>query len=132
MAIKTLRRRIIIREYDLIRVRREALAPLATMGIIDSLYDRVSWTPLNLDNLEKLQLQEILKGKTTPLADVKWNLKHPATLLFKLQEYVYDKKYYKYWKTTIDDEGYLCVQARSNTPKSRLGWGVFEKDISRL
>lgn len=132
MAIKTLRRRVIIREYDFTRVRREALAPLATMGIIDTLYDRVSWTPLNLDALEKLQLQEILKGKTTPLADAKWNLKHPATLIFKLQDYVYDKKYYKDWKITIDEDGYLCVQARSNTPKSRLGWGVFEKDISRI
>lgn len=132
MAIRTLKRKVIIREYDYERVKKEAFMPLATMGVLDTLYDRASFTPLSQENLEKIKLFELLKGKRSAFTDKDLNLKMPAVLLADLRDYLYDSKYYK-WKVTVDDEGYLCVQARKNTPKSRIGLAVFEKDLeSRL
>jgi hypothetical protein len=128
MAVRTLRRKVIIREYDFNKVRDQAFAPLACMGIIDSLYDRAEFTPINQDNLEKLKLLEILKSKTSKLSEVELDLKRPAILVAQLRDYLYSDRYYQ-WSVTVDDDGYICVQARKNTPKSRLGWAVFEKDI---
>ncbi len=130
MAIRTLRRKVIIREYDFNRVRDQAFAPLAMMGVLDSLYDRVEFTPISQENLEKLKVIEILKGKTTKLSEVELDLKRPAILVAQLRDYLYDAKYYR-WNVTVDEEGYVCVQARKNTPKTRLGWAVFEKDLER-
>ena len=128
MKKRVLRRRVIIREYDFNKIKSEALS--SHDGY--TLYDRASWTPLSLDTLEKLQLQELLKGKTSRLSDAKWDLKFPATLLYHLKDYLYSDIYTK-WKVVIDEEGYLSVQARKNTPKTRIGWAVFEKDLeSRL
>jgi hypothetical protein len=124
MKTRTLRRRIIIREYDFNRVRDEAFSVIMGEG---ALYDRAEFTPLNEDNLEKLKLVELLKGKNSILANSNLNLEIPALTLYQLKEYLYSEKYCN-WKVTIDNDGYLCVQARKNTPKSRIGWGVFEKD----
>ena len=133
MAIRKLKRQVIIREYDFKKVQEQALYPMDCMGVKDSLYDRASWLPLNAENLEKLKLIEILKGKKhNPLVNSDLDLKHPATLLASLRDYLYNDKYY-HWSVTVDEEGYLCVQSRKNTPKTRLGWGIFEKDlVSRL
>lgn len=132
MAIRTLRRKVIIREYDYKKVKQEALSPLSTMGIIETLYDRVSFMPLNQEALEKLKILEILKGKRSPISATKWDLTMPALLLCDLRDYLYNDRYYN-WRVSTDEDGYLCVQARSNTLKSRLGWAVFEKDVvSRL
>ena len=130
MAIRTLRRKVIIREYDFKKV-----ADNATGSYYDgqSLYDRVSFTPLNEENLEKIKLVEILKGKEhTPLIKSDWNNNVPAMMLYHLRDYLYDERYYN-WRVSIDEDGYICVQSRKNTPKTRIGWGVFEKDlVSRL
>lgn len=118
-----------MREYDYRKVYLEALMPLSCMGIKDTLYDRAEFTPLNREALEKLKMLEILKGKEhTPLIKSEWNNSIPAMLLFDLKDYLYDVRYYE-WQVTVDEDGYLCVQARKNTPKTRLGWAVFEKDI---
>jgi hypothetical protein len=125
MKTRTLRRQVIIREYDFKRVRDEAFAVVMGEG---TLYDRAEFTPLNQENLEKLKVIEILKGKkSTALITADLDLKMPAMLVSQLKDYLYDDRYYN-WHVTIDHDGYLCVQARKNTPKSRLGWGVFEKD----
>lgn len=130
MALRTLKRKVIIREYDFDKVKSQALGNLVFDGM--ALYDRVSFLPLNSDNLEKLKLQEILRGKTGPLTEIDPDRTVPALLLYQLKDYLYDNRYYD-WNVTLDEEGYLCVQARKNTPKSRIGWGVFEKDLrSRL
>lgn len=132
MAIRTLRRKVIIREYDFNKVRDQAFAPLACMGILDTLYDRAEFIPLNQDNLEKLKVVEILKGKHSTLKDIRWENTMPSRLVAQFKDYLYNTRYYD-WQVTIDEEGFICVQARKNTPKSRLGWGVFEKDLeSRL
>jgi len=128
MAMKrTLRRRVIIREYDYEKVKVEATG-LYFDGV--ALYDRTSFMPINQDALEKLKMMDILKGKMhTPLLETKYDLKFPAALLWELKDYLYNKRYCN-WLVTTDDDGFMCVQARSNTPKSRLGWAVFEKDYS--
>ena len=133
MKKRTLTRKTIIREYDYNKVREQALAPLLTMGITETLYDRVSFMPLDQAALEKLKMLDILKGKNhTPILETKWDLKMPALLLWDLKDYLYNEKYCQ-WDVTTDEEGVICVQARSNTPKTRLGWGIFEKDLtSRL
>lgn len=119
MKTRTLKRRVIIREYDFTAMQEQAL----------ELYDRTSWTPLDYDTLEKLKLVEVLKGKTGPLTEILPDLEHPGLLIYQLRDYLYDNRYYK-WQVNVDDDGYLCVQARKNTPKTRLGWGVFEKDLT--
>jgi hypothetical protein len=126
MRNRTLTRRIIIREYDFNRVRDEAFSVISGDG---SLYDRAEFTPMSNDTLEKLKLVELLKGKRTQLSQAALNLEIPALTLYQLKDYLYSEKYCQ-WKVTIDEDGYLCVQARKNTPKSRIGWGVFEKDYS--
>lgn len=126
MKTRTLKRKVIIREYDFKKIENEALG-LHYDGM--SLYDRVSWMPINQDALEKLKLQEILKGKTGPLTLANLDLTMPALLVAQLKDYLYDARYYD-WHVTTDEEGYLCVQSRKNTPKTRLGWGVFEKDLT--
>lgn len=133
MKNRILRRKVIMREYDYHRVYTEALMPLICMGIKDTLYDRGKFTPLNYESLEKLKLLEILKGKQhTPLIKSEWNFNIPKMILFDLKDYLYNERYIN-WKVTVDDEGYICVQARNNTPKSRLGFAVFEKDlVSRI
>lgn len=125
MAIRTLRRRVIIREYDYRKVCKEAFAPL---GLERALYDRAEFIPLDQDALEKLKLVELLKGKTNTLTTMDVELADPAMLLYNLKDFLYNNKYYD-WRATVDEEGYVCVQARNNTPKSRVGWAVFEKDL---
>lgn len=122
MAIKILRRKVIIREYDFNKVKHNAQKL--------SLYDRMSFVPLNEDNLEKLKLQEILRGKTGIMTTVDIDFEMPRKLVRELKDYLYSDQYY-HWKITVDEEGYLCVQSRKNTPTTRLGWGIFEKDIER-
>jgi hypothetical protein len=126
MALRTLKRKVIIREYDFNKVAEDATE---TRYDGHALYDRVSFLPLNQENLEKLKVVELLKGKEhTPLVKSDWNDNIPAMLLYQLKDYLYDNRYYD-WRVTIDGEGYLCVQSRKNTPKTRLGWGIFEKDL---
>jgi len=127
MALRTLRRKVIIREYDFNKVAADATG-VHHDG--QSLYDRVSFLPLNEENLEKLKVVEILQGKEhTVLLKSDWNNNVPAMMLYQLRDYLYDKRYYD-WRVSIDDQGFICVQARKNTPKTRLGWGVFEKDLA--
>ena len=126
MKTRTLRRKVIIREYDFEKVQIDALE--SSYGG-HALYDRVTFIPLNQDTLEKLKLQEILKGKTGPITETNWELTSPALLVYQLRDYLYDDRYYD-WQVTTDQDGFLCVQSRKNTPKTRLGWGVFEKDLT--
>jgi hypothetical protein len=126
MAIRTLKRKVIIREYDFEKVKQQAFMPIG----LGSLYDRVQFIPLNQEGLEKSKVLEILQGKKdTPLIKADWNDNVPAMLLYHLRDYLYDKRYYD-WKVSLDEQGYVCVQARNNTPKTRVGYGIFEKDFT--
>jgi hypothetical protein len=121
MAVRTLKRKVLIREYDYKKVKAQAFTSVG----ISTLYDRASFTPVSFSDIEKHQMLEILKGKT----ETTWrDLEQPALALYSVRDYLYDVRYYD-WRVTFDEEGYLCVQARKNTPLSRIGWGIFEKDL---
>lgn len=127
MALRTLKRKVIIREYDFNKVKEQATG-LYFDGT--ALYDRVSFNPISRDNLEKENLLRILKNpdKTNPFKPTEV----PALLLFNIKDYLFNQKYID-WNAEYDKEGYIWVQARKNTPRSKLGWGIFEKDlVSRL
>lgn len=123
MALRTLKRKVIIREYDFVKVKEQAIG-LYFDGT--ALYDRVSFYPINRDNLEKENLLRILKNpdKTNPFKPTEV----PALLLFNIKDYLFNQKYIE-WNAEYDNDGYIWVQARKNTPRSRLGWGIFEKDL---
>ncbi len=123
MALRTLKRKVIIREYDFNKVKEQATG-LYFDGT--ALYDRVSFYPINRDNLEKENLLRILKNpdKTNPFKPTEV----PALLLFNIKDYLFNQKYIE-WNAEYDNDGYIWVQARKNTPRSRLGWGIFEKDL---
>jgi hypothetical protein len=124
--IRTLKRKVIIREYDYHRVADEATG-FYYDGV--SLYDRAKFIPLNQEAFEKLKVLDILKGKKhTPILEAEHGFDRPRMLLHELRDYLYNYKYCN-WRVTIDEDGYMCVQARSNTPKTRLGWAEFEKDL---
>ena len=90
----------------------------------------MSFLPIDQEALEKLKVVEILQGKEhTPLLKSDWNDNVPAMMLYQLRDYLYDKRYYE-WKVTIDEQGFICVQSRNNTPRTRIGWAVFEKDLT--
>lgn len=119
--MKVLRRRCIIREYDFKRVRGEALS--TCYGY--TLYDRAEFTPLSKETIEQEYLMSVLKGKEfPPFKDVKY----PTSLMYALKDYLYNQRYFG-WNTWFDDDHYLVIQPRKNVTPSRLGWGVFEKDI---
>lgn len=126
MKTRVLRRRVIIREYDFRKVKIDALS--VGFGVQYVLYDRAEFIPLNQEALEKLKLIEVLKGKENSISKIDSNLKIPALLLYNLKDYLYNQKYLD-WQVSTDEEGYVCIQSRKNAPKTRIGWGVFEKDM---
>ncbi len=126
MDIKVLRRKVIIREYDFERVRAQAFVPLKTMGIPDTLYDRAEFTPFTKDSINRDYVMKIL-GDKTKKSLAKPN-HYPSNWLFDMKDSLYSEKYINY-HPEFDEDGYMWVQSRKNTPKSRLGWAVFEKDL---
>ena len=126
MAIRTLRRKVIIREYDFEKVKYQAFLPIGAV----TLYDRAEFNPFTKDTLTRDYLMKILGDKTKKgLARPD---QHPANWLYDMKDFLYSDKYINY-HPEYDEDGYVWVQARKNTPKTRLGWAVFEKDLeSRL
>ena len=126
MKTRTLKRKVIIREYDFNKVRDQAFAPLACMGILDTLYDRAEFIPLTKNDLEIQNLVHVIKKgqDDNPLKPTGV----PAAFLYNAKDYLYSAKYIDY-HPEYDEDGYIWVQARKNTPRTRLGWGIFEKDL---
>lgn len=109
-----------MREYDYHKVYKQA--------IDTSLYDRGSFMPLNQENLEKLKIIDLLKGKKTQITSLTCDLTSPANLVYALKDYLYSMKYYQ-WTVKVNNEGFVCVQPRKNIPESVIGWAIFEKDL---
>ena len=126
MAIRTLKRKVIIREYDFEKVKDQAFAPLFMMGLTETLYDRAEFTPFTRDTIGQDYLMKILGDKT------KKNFarpnQHPANWLFDMKDFLYNEKYIDY-HPEYGEDGFIYVQARKNTPRSKLGWAIFEKDL---
>lgn len=124
MTLRILKRKVIIREYDFHKVKADALSVGFSSHYV--LYDRAEFKPLKRDDLEKENLLRILKQpeKSNPFKPTEI----PALFLFNVKDYLYNEKYID-WNAEYDEDGYIWVQARKNTPRTRLGWAIFEKDL---
>ncbi len=128
--IRVLRRRVIIREYDFIKLRAQAFAPLSCMGITDTLYDRAEFLPFTEESLSKDYMMMLLGSRQ--IKNLKPMKGHPANWLADMSDYLYNKKYIDYHPEIDKEDGFIYVRARKNTPRTKIGWGVFEKDIVQV
>ena len=124
MTNRILRRRVIIREYDFEKVRAQAIGEVGFMRW-GALYDRAEFTPLTLEGLEKENVVDLLKGKERKFRA----LDQPNLMLYYLKDYLYNEKYFD-WDIKYDENQQLWIPARNNTPRTRVGWGSCEKDLS--
>lgn len=128
MGIRTLRRRVIIKENDFPLLRRDCLRDNPGIG---QLYDRVTFEPININELEKHYLIGLLNGKVYPDTDPeKLSIERPYRYIRYFSNYLYDSKYLGY-KIHIDEIGDMYIQHRRNTPKLRIGWAIAEKDFTK-
>lgn len=114
--MKTLRRRVIIRESDFNKMNVKATK--------NNLYDSAEFLPITKDDLEKLKVIKILKNQ-----EVSINLNsinNPVLALYDNKHLLYDQRYFN-WTVYYDAFGYMWVQSKSNRPSNRIGWGIFEK-----
>lgn len=126
--MKKLRRICIIRQYDYLKMVKKYI-PLY--------YDRSEFTPITLQELEHERLLCILKNDNINILQKSnqnnltylGDLKYPRNYLYAMQDYLYNKEYVK-WFTDYDEEGYIWIQARSNTSRTVLGWGIFEYEYA--
>lgn len=121
--MRTLKRRVIIRETDFHKVRKTAFTPLFMI----TLYDRANWQPITKESHEQAMIMKGLKGEQMPRGG-SWLI--PSDYLLYSQDSLYNTKYSK-WNPRWDEDGYMVVQPRKNLPVVRLGWGIFEKDLNR-
>ena len=118
---RTLKRKVIIRETDFEKLRRKA--------INSTLYDCASWYLISRDEIERDMIVRGLRGEQMPRGG---SLRVPEDFLLYFKDNLYDTRYTN-WRSGYDSDGCMIVQPRSNLPKVRLGWAVFEKDLeSRL
>jgi len=118
--MKKIRRRVLIREYDYRKMVTNAYGGIMFDGMM--LYNRSEFTPLTRDAIEKEVVWSNLTGDSRKL----WQYRNRDRQMFHgMKDYLYNPRYME-WKVIWDEEDYLCVQARSNTPCSRIGWAVFE------
>lgn len=125
---KTLRRRCIIRETDFHKVKKKAFEPLLCMGLTDTLYDRAEWIPITKQSHEQSIIIKGLKGEQMPRGG-SWLV--PSDYLVYARDSLYNPKYID-WNPRYDENEYMVVQPRKNLEPVRLGWGIFEKDITRV
>lgn len=118
---RTLKRKVIIRETDFEKVKREAFMPIG----LSTIYDRAEWWPLTRDEIERDMILRGLKGERMPRGG-SWLI--PEDYLLYNQDKLYNERYIK-WRSGYDQDGYMTVQAKSNLPVVKLGWATFEKDL---
>lgn len=120
--MKPVRRRVLIREYDYKKMISNSTGSVIDRGV--TLYNRSEFIPVTREEIEKEAMWNTLSNKP-----VRWLYRnHDKQIFDGMHDYLYNIKYTK-WKSFWDPDGYLCVQSRSNTPVSRIGWGIFEYDI---
>lgn len=128
MTLRTLRRRVIIKENEFTGFRRDCLRNNPGIG---RLYDRVSFKPININDLEKRYLIDILNGKVYKDTDPeKQSIERPYRYIRYFSNYLYSNKYLGY-KIHIDETGDMYIQHRCNTPMYRIGWAIAEKDFTK-
>lgn len=115
--MKHLRRRVIIREYDFLKIRSHAR----------KLWDSVEFEPITLKELEHEHLLKVLAGVSLPKAAAGGEYIYPRTYLYEMRNYLYDENYVG-WFSKYDEDGYMYIQSKKNAPESMLGWATFEYD----
>lgn len=123
--MRTLKRRVIIRETDFQKVKKEAFIPIG----LGTIYDRAEWNPITKEEIERDMILRGLKGEQMPRGG-SWRV--PEDYLLYSRDSLYNERY-SHWNPQYDEDGYMTVQPRKNLPRVRLGWAIFEKDlVSRL
>ena len=118
--MKKIRRRVLIREHDYRRMVTNAQGGIVYDGMM--LYNHSEFVPVSQTSIEK----EILWSKLANKRQVWMYAGRGAKNIFDgMKDYLYDPRY-DIWAKSWDEDGYLCVRARSNTPVSRIGWATFE------
>lgn len=122
--MKTLTRRVIMREYDYNRATQ----------YIPMLYTRASFVPFTLKDLEQERMLQVLSTPEDQVEGIRYtipeNYTYPRSLLWYLKDSLYNEKYLE-WFSEYDADGNLWIQSKSNAPKSKLGRATFEYDYSR-
>jgi hypothetical protein len=121
--MKQLRRRCIIRHYDFVKIVKQ---------YVPHLYHTAEFVPFTLKELEQERLLHILKETGKPESRryrevYVGDLEYPRNYLQSMSDYLYHEKYVD-WFSDYDEAGYMWIQARANTPRSVLGWGIFGYD----
>ena len=119
--VKTLQRKIIIRETDFEKVSAAATRKIKLV----SLYDRAWFEPLEFDLIKKDYIVEVLSGNVANFSRSDHGI--IRRYLSKYKWKLYNNKYPR-WRVISRDQ-HVLVQARANTTASRLGWAYFEKDF---
>lgn len=117
--MKHIRRKVLIREMDYNKLVTNAYGGIVFGGMM--LYNYSEFEPLTRDAIEK----EVVWSNLTNGRQV-WQYRHKDRQMFDgMKDYLYNPRY-MVWKVVWDKDNYLCVQARVNTPISRVGWATFE------
>ena len=114
--MKLLRRKILMREYDYNKRLDQS----------NALYHRVMFEPVTADDLEKLHLIHILKHGSVKKSYFSRD-EAAKLLLWKVKDYLFTDKYIS-WVLPEYEDGFIWTQARKSTPKTRLGWAIYEMD----
>ena len=129
MGMKLLRRKIFIREYDFDKIKTKATAKVDRY---ETLYDRATFTPVKKDDLEKAYLVFLLtkdENDNTLNPMNSWKpTEFPSSYLWHIKKQLSNEDYAR-WDSRFDDDGYLLVRYNKTTPETKLGWGIFEKDL---
>lgn len=116
--MKHLRRRVIMRQYDYVKHHG---------SFVPSYYSASNFVPITLKELEQEYLFKILDGTLDAGQFKKINFEYPKNYLQAMGDYLYKRDYVN-WFSEYDEDGYMWIQARANTPSSILGWAIFELD----
>jgi hypothetical protein len=113
---KLLRRRVLAREYDFDKYLQPA---------VPTLYDTAEFEPVTVRDLEHLHLVDRIKN---PVAMPHWQRPSawPRAFLFDHKTQSYRVDYFEYL-VDVDENDFIWVQYRKNTPRSRIGWAVLTK-----
>ena len=120
MGMKQIRRRVLIREMDYRRMITNAYGGVIYDGMM--LYNRSEFEPLTKTRIEQEEAWAVLSDKRHVWQYASRGINHIFT---GMKDYLYNPRY-EMWAKSWDGDGYLCVQARVNTPRSRVGWATFE------
>jgi hypothetical protein len=88
------------------------------------IYNRSTFEPLTKKKIEQDRAWSCLQGNRQLWQYINYGVRD---IFWGMQDYLYNRQY-ESWKRDWDDDGYLYIQARSNTPRSIMGWAIFEYD----